>query len=285
MKSRCLVSVSGGATSALMAIILKQALLAHDVRFVFANTGCEDERTLAFVDRLDKEHALHLAWVEARVHTQKGCGTTAAVTSFENAARRGEPFEAVVAKYGLPGPKYPHCNRELKLAPIHDYARCVLGWPPSTYSTAIGIRADEIDRMSDGSKRRYGAVYPLVALGVTKEDVQAFWEAQPFRLELPEHRGNCVWCWKKSLRKLRTVAAETPEAFDFPARLEALYSTVGAPDAPRKMFRENRVVSDIRSLASESFDLFSDPAFEQSNGCGETCEVHADLEDDGWDLI
>lgn len=280
MKARVLVSVSGGETSGLLARLLKQALPGHEVAFAFANTGCEDDRTLVFLNRLDREYDLALAWVEAEVHAPKGTGTTASVVSFESASRKGEPFESVVAKYGLPGPKYPHCNRELKLAPIHNYARRVLGWEPHSYSTAIGIRADEIDRMSEGSRWSYGAVYPLVALGVTKADVRAFWAQQPFRLEVPEHRGNCVWCWKKSLRKLRTVAVETPEAFDFPARLEAAYSSVGAPAFPRKMFRENRTTSDILALATEPFAKFSDIRFAESNGCGETCEVHAD--DEEW---
>jgi len=285
LRTRVLVSVSGGETSALMAVLLKQALLAHEVVFVFANTGCEDERTLVFVDRLDRAYDLGLVWVEAVVQALKGAGTRATTTTFRDAARDGEPFEAVVAKYGLPGPKYPHCNRELKLAPIHDYARRVLGWEPRSYSTAIGIRADEIDRMSDASKRIYGTVYPLVALGVTKKDVRTFWEQQLFRLEVPEHRGNCVWCWKKSLQKLRTIAVETPSAFEFPAHLEADYASVGAPDAPRKMFRENRTASDILALTTEPFAKFADPRFAEANGCGETCEVHADLEVEGWDLL
>lgn len=35
----------------------------YDMQFVFANTGCEHEDTLRFVDVVDKHFGLNLTWV------------------------------------------------------------------------------------------------------------------------------------------------------------------------------------------------------------------------------
>lgn len=46
-----------------------------------------------------------------------------------------------------------------------------------------------------------------------KQGVNAFWEKMPFRLEIPEHLGNCVFCFKKSLNKVALAIRDEPELF------------------------------------------------------------------------
>lgn len=286
MKDRICISFSGGETSAFMAKILLHMRSSRDVQVVFANTGQEDEKTLTFVDRCDREWGLKVVWVEAAVSPNRGEGTRHKVVDFNTASRNGEPFRAVVAKYGLPGPGYTHCNRELKLAPITSYLRSI-GWAANTYSTAIGIRADEIDRMSNLAKVKFGAVYPLVGLGVRKKDVQAFFDANTFRLGLPEHFGNCVWCWKKSLRKHLTIIQQKPDVFDFPIDLENEFenhSLSGPLSAPRRMFRGRLTAKDLKELAQKPFNEFFDSRLaplelDAQGACGESCEVFADIDD------
>lgn len=280
MSRPILCSVSGGRTSALLAKLLKDGRGTSNILYVFANTGKEDEKTLIFLDRLDKAFGLNLVWVEALVYPEPGQGTKFSVVSFETASREGEPFESVIAKYGIPNKHYPNCNREMKLRPIHAYARTVL---ETDYETAIGIRADEIDRISVHAAREK-IIYPLVKLGVTKADVLDFWKRQEFDLDLPEHHGNCVTCWKKSFRKLATIAIERPDAFDFMRRMEGQYGYVGPGqfDGPRKFFRGNRSVNDIFSLASQPFEKFLDPNYQaeldQAGDCSESCDIYAGQE-------
>ena len=185
-----LVSFSGGQTSARMSALLKEHS-RNRLIFVFANTGQENEKTLEFVNEVDKAFNLGVVWVEAEV-MPKGVGTKHRIVNFETASRQGEPFEAMVAQYGISNKAYPHCTRELKQAPIHDYMRTVAG---KDYQTAIGIRADEYRRVGN----KAGIVYPLADYWIIgKEDVNEFWSRQPFSLGLEEHQGNCKWCWKKS---------------------------------------------------------------------------------------
>lgn len=256
---------------------------------VFANTGQEDERTLIFVHWLDREYDLDVVYVEAEVDPRQGMATTFRIVNFATANRDGAVFEAVIAKYGIPNASYLHCNRELKLRPIHAYAQSI-GWEKGSYDTAIGIRADEIDRQNVNAARDR-LIYPLIKMGVTKDFVLRWWRQQPFDLNLPEHMGNCLWCWKKTERKHLTLAVERPEVFDFPARMEALYPFAGASDGtPRRFFRKNWTTLDIKARARLPFEPFvdgnhyDDPELDGSNGCSESCDPHADQPRE-WDLF
>lgn len=251
----------------------------------FANTGQEHEETLKFVDRCDKQWGFNVTWLEADVIAQKRKGTQARVVTFETASRDGAPYEAGCAKYGIPNKVNPWCTRELKMAALHWYMRHTLGLPRTAYATAIGIRADEIDRVSPNAAK-HGFIYPLCNLGITKPMVLDWFKHQAFDLQIPEHLGNCTWCWKKSERKLFTVARELPAAFDFPARMEAQYGTAGAM-APRLgtqvFFRGNRTANDMRAQAAEyTGALYTDPNWDYNHtldlggACGESCEVGAD---------
>jgi hypothetical protein len=263
--------------------------LWDEVVVVFANTGKEHPRTLEYVNNCDRLYGLGVVWVEAVVSPQLGEGTKHKVVTFETAARKGEPFEVVVDKYGLPNSQYPHCNRELKQAPITSYVRS-LGWGAGSYDTAIGIRADEIDRISPKSVREVGAVYPLIDWRIRKEHVLEWESGQPVRLGIPEHLGNCVACWKKSFRKLATVAREMPEELAFPAYLEARYADHGRGEGDRRMFRGRKTTADIFKLARDpAFEPFVDGfAYEDETldlgaACGETCEIGTDGSDEWGD--
>ncbi len=236
-----LVSFSGGKTSAYMAKRMKDDNKNDNLFFVFANTGQESEETLIFVDKCDRAFNLGVVWVEAVVH-EKGKGTTHKIVNFETASRDGEPFEAVMEKYGISNKAYPHCTRELKMAPIHTWAKEVIG---NGYLTAIGIRVDEYRRVGSNDK----IIYPLVDWAVGKGEVNQFWAYQPFTLNLLEHQGNCTWCWKKSLRKHFLLMDESPEIFDFPMEMESKYKHIGCSEGTtRVFFRQNRSTQDMLKL-------------------------------------
>lgn len=271
-----IVSFSGGRTSAYMTYhLLKNTPDRSNVHVLFANTGQEDERTLEFVNNCDKFFGFNTTWIEAVPNPQAGKGTDYEIVDYETASRDGKPFERVIAKYGIPNKAYPHCTRELKMNPIIKYVRS-LGLKKRTYDMAIGIRADEFDRMSSKANQE-GIIYPLVEWGVTKQDVLTWWINQPFDLMLPEHRGNCTWCWKKSFRKLFTLANESPEIFDFPKRMEREYGLAGANrdgETARVFFRSNTSTEQLLELAKEDFNQYVDTHFlEITNGCSDSCEV------------
>ena len=264
----------------------------HDIAITFANTGSEHENTLKFVDQCDKHFGWNVVWIEAVVNPERGKGIRHKVVTYETAARDGEPLEADFAKHGLPGPGWLHCTRDTKELPIKDYLKS-LGWKWGEFWIAIGIRSDEMDRVSQ-NREKLKFVYPLVDAGWTKEDVKAECMSWPFDLDLKgEHYGNCTWCWKKSLRKHMTLALESPEVFDFPRRMEEKYShitTTNNPNMSRQMFRKNMTTVDIIEMARTTdfepyVDIDQSQLFSQANydvfldtgsACGESCEIGAD---------
>ena len=258
-KETMFVSFSGGRTSGYMCWwLLNNVAHKYNFIFVFANTGQEHESTLKFVNQCDKYFGLHLVWVEAAFNAEKGKGTRHKIVNFETAHRGGDLFEGMASIYGIPNAAYPHCNRELKLQPIKSYKRS-LGLK-TNHTTAIGIRIDEIDRMSAAAKED-GLMYPLIKwTRVTKASIIHWWLEQPFNLELSgEHFGNCVTCWKKSDRKLFTIALHEPELFEVFDLLEKKYGHINAPDKDRVFFRKHRNTQDIIASSLQSFVEFVEP--------------------------
>lgn len=263
------ISFSGGKTSALMTkLILDTYKADYNIVVVFANTGQEHPKTLEFIDRCDREFNLGVHWVESVVHHGKRKGCTSKRVDYATACRGPELFEEMIKKYGIPNMSFPHCTRELKTNPLHHYVKSVFG--EEKYITAIGIRFDEMDRINPNFRKlRYA--YPLLDWKVTKDDVNKFWRKQSFTLEIPEHLGNCTWCWKKTLRKHMAIMDDLPEAHKVPERLEALYPHAGAGVGPRVFFRKNQSTKDLRRLYAEGKIIpFEDTYF---NDCKESCEA------------
>lgn len=288
------ISFSGGETSAFMTLWCWENLSSKykDIKVLFANTGQENEETLEFVSRFSEEFSIPVVWVEAAVSEIKGKGTSHRVVNFNTASRHGEPFEAVIAKYGIPNQSYPHCTRELKLAPMTSYLSSI-GWQKGEYDVSIGIRHDEIDRMNANFQEN-NIIYPLINRYMrpsTKPMINSFWDKQKFRLNLKGYQGNCKWCWKKSLRKHLTLMSEDPSIYDFPQRMEQEYGLAGhnMDGTERVFFRKNTSTRQLREIFDgASFikaeddstiyldsDLFSGE-LDLTAGCSDSCEIDFD---------
>lgn len=289
MIKKLFISFSGGETSAYMLLWILENWKNHyeEMVIIFANTGQENEATLLFVAQVAALARVKVVWVEAVVHHGKRKGCTHKVVDFLSASRNGEPFEDVIKKYGIPNQQFPHCTRELKLNPMVSYIKS-LGW--DKYDTAVGIRADEIDRMGTefkGSK----LVYPLIKnKPMTKPQINEFWDSMPFRLQLKGYQGNCKWCWKKSDRKHFTLIKENPTQYDFPAKMEAIYGKTGAgiekgvgcnSEGRRVFFRKNRSTEDLIIASTAPFtpadddSIAYDPELDMAGSCSESCDAFA----------
>lgn len=297
-KKKLFVSFSGGETSAYMCNhLLLNYSDEYDMRFLFANTGEEMEETLEFVEQCDKYFGLNLTWIE---YDTKDNRPSYKVVDFETAYRshdeteianrwKNHPFRKYVSKHGIPNLENMSCTRELKERPMTRYMSAT-GWMPKDYTIAIGIRADEIDRLGKH-------FYPLAKADITKPLINAFWSKMPFRLEVKTYEGNCKTCWKKSDRKLGTIALEHPERFAVFSILEdefENYTSEGRKNhptykPPHRFFRGNKTVKDIFQLAKKlNFEKATDERhltnyqvsllhdgseLDVMQGCQESCEV------------
>ncbi len=292
---KLLVSFSGGETSGYMAkYLIDNKSDEYEMVFVFANTGEENEATLKFVDQCDKHFGLNVVWVEAKVNPIKGKGIRHRIVDYKTASRNGKPFEDLIKKSGIPNMAAPFCSEKLKKLPIESYMKSI-GW--KNYYKAIGIRSDEIDRVSP-NRIAQKVIYPFVEMkDTTKPEVNFWWSKQPFRLPLKGYEGNCKVCWKKSLRKLGTIGKYNPQHFDFFKRMEDEYEDF-KPAVPRDG-TENKIEGKVRffrndKTVAEMLEVHKDPRFEDakddsrfynfqttmgfedfdsSNGCEESCEA------------
>ena len=280
-----IVSFSGGKTSAFMTYKLIQQYGKENITCIFANTGAEHPETLDFINKCDKRWGLNMIWVEAKVnHEGRGAGfsTKYYIVNYDNCSRDSEPYEQVIKKYGLANAKYLHCTREMKERPITAWTKD--NFKKDEYVLAIGIRADEIDRVNLVEKKTRNLVYPLADNGYRREDVEQFWREQEFTLDLPSYLGNCVYCHKKTDRKLFTIAKETPKWFDFMTYAGSKYAKVGSThEEGRKIYRKNRTAKQIIMEAHNTdFEPWADdveymPELDLDfGGCGESCEVFSD---------
>jgi len=275
-KQKLCVSFSAGETSAYMAKTLKDKYSnQYEMIFIFANTGKELEETLLFAHKCDKAFGLNLIWVESITNQEYGKGIKAKVVDYKLASRNGTPFENMIKKHGIPNVATGFCTRELKDYAIRSYFRDFLSLKKSEYEIAIGIRIDEIDRVSPNRKKNR-FIYPLIELfPTTKKEINSFWNKSEFRLNIKGYEGNCDFCFKKSDRKLLTIAEENPERLHWWGKMETQFGNFIPKNRNQKtklpitFFRGRRSIGFFKNWSSNNFVRASDDKFEFPNG-----EIH-----------
>ena len=259
MKQKYQISFSGGRTSAYMTKMLIDHLSdQYDFIVTFANTGLEHEKTLEFVNNCDNYFGFNTVWLEAVINPEKGQGTTHKIVTFETASRNGEPFHAMIQKYGIPNPSYLHCTRELKLQVMHSYLRSI-GLNHKDIPTAIGIREDETRRVNKKAND-VKIKYPLIDLFPSdKQDVLNWWSLQKFDLGLEEWDGNCKGCFKKSFKKIFKQLDSDPSILDFHIEMEEKYPQLGNKNPYYKNIYDMDDVDIADKDARHDFDPINNP--------------------------
>ena len=267
------ISFSGGRTSAYMLwrVLQSNNGLPDGAKVIFANTGKEDEATLRFVDRCQKEWGVPITWLEYRG------GAEFSIVSFETASRSGEPFEAVIRQRGgyLPNRVARYCSSELKTRTMHRYLKS-LGW--EDWDTFIGIRADEPKRVAKFRAnprpefKGEEVHMPLAIEGVGAMDVGDFWKSSSFDLELPNFNGktmhgNCDLCYLKPSSQVLSLITEKPERAIWWAKQEAQAEAVAGTAA---RFRDDRPsYVQMARYAEQQVDMFDPKEEAIACFCGE----------------
>ena len=250
------ISFSGGRTSAYMLwrVLQSNGGLPPETKVCFANTGKECEETLEFVRDCSVNWQVPIVWLEYEEPAFK-------VVDFGSASRNGEPFEALIRKRNyLPNPVTRFCTSELKIRPIGRYLLSLGMADTKTEAenmSMIGMRADEQRRAAKiADKSRI----PLVTAGITKEDVGAFWKAQPFDLGLPNNNGvtmegNCDLCFLKGGAQILSLIAAKPVRAVWWAKIEAL-ALASKPSGAH--FRTDRPsYASMAQFAADQTDMFN----------------------------
>lgn len=280
-----LCSTSSGYTSVMMAIKMREWYPECNIINVMANTSKEDQRSLDFMNECDKYFKLNLIWVEA-VFNEKGIGTGYKITNYENLCKNGELFEQGIIKYGIPSVANKWCNRELKLVPLTKFANDFFGY--NNWSVAIGIRVDELDRISENYKNN-NIFYPPFENKIDKRERNRFWAKQPIKLTLKAYEGNCDLCFEKSNRKKMTIISDYPEKAIWWSRMEEKYSLIkiDGKDVYNAMIdnggyyfgRKNKSVKELIEDMKHPFQratdeyVYESDLFDSEGDCGQGCSV------------
>lgn len=279
MKKKLVISFSGGRTSAYMLWwLLNEWGKRHEyeILVVFANTGKEVEGTLFFVDECTQEWNIPIVWVEGYPSEKgKGWAVNHKIVTYETASRNGEPFEAMIARLGIPSTNSPFCSDQLKKAAIESFLKSI-GWKDAII--AIGKRIDEPKRLK---KRRNNVILPFADIKpTTKIEVMEWWQKQSFDLNIHPDEGNCDNCWKKDFPRLVRNMIRKPDSYKWWEEMQIKYADFDPRDIsgrkgilpPYNFFRGNKSTFDIREMAKMSqvelkqLELYDNP-------CGESCEA------------
>lgn len=200
------INFSGGRTSGYMLheILVENGDLPERCEVVFSNTGREMNETLDFVNECSVRWNVPITWLEYTITNKK---PSFEVVSHNSASRKGEPFAAVIKhNRRLPSPYQRFCTKELKVNTMRRYAR-ERGW--ATWTTAIGIRADEAHRAIQKDDSKETCWYPLNAAHIAQGDIMEFWGKQRmafgFDLKITKGFGNCDGCFLKSEKNLAAL--------------------------------------------------------------------------------
>lgn len=255
------ISFSGGRTSGYMLWRVLQANggLPDEAMVCFANTGKEDEATLAFVQECSERWSVPITWLEYQFDEPRF-----RVTSFDDASRNGQPFEALVQRRKfLPNVISRFCTVELKVRTMHRYLKSV-GW--TEWESWLGIRADEPRRLARIAKNDYGKYEekyaPLGVAQVGAADVGEFWRRQPFDLGLPNMNGvtmhgNCDLCFLKPASQVLSLIAEKPERAVWWAQMETSVQSSGHASGDGARFRNDRPsYAEMARFTAEQRDIF-----------------------------
>ena len=248
------VAFSGGRTSAYMLHQIAEANggIPERCRVIFSNTGREMDGTLDFVQEVSSRWGIPITWVQ--YSSEKPWFET---VSHNSAARDGEPFEAMIRhKRYVPNGRKRICTEQLK---VRAAKRLLVasGW--KSWAKALGIRADEPQRLPMPDQPREKIWLPLVDAGVTQAQVLKFWSAQPFDLA-PDVVSNCKLCFQFQRAKLANQILHNPDDL-WPERME---------ETGFGTFLGNKSWAEFRKAVEDQGDMFID--WKPRKGCGASAD-------------
>lgn len=277
------VSFSGGRTSAYMVYLIEQMRKSGEwqggVEYIFMDTGAEHPKTYEFIKKCVEHFGIKLTCLQGDFEQPVGVGHSYKVVPIESLKHDmiNGPFGRLMAKYGVPTVVSAWCTSRMKEETHDKYCNDKYG--KGNYITWLGIRADEPKRLRIG--KNPALRYMAEITDFEKDDVLDFWQEMPFNLEIDEHLGNCVFCFKKSINKVALAARDEPElAAHFIESIDKANNRLNEGSVIPKgvMFRNsNSLQSIIAKFELHSRDDIADTIRSmkrnESGGCTESCEA------------
>jgi hypothetical protein len=239
------------------------------------DTGSEHPETYRFIRDVVKNTGINLICLRM-VPLPMNKGVTYKVVSIDEIKCDLVPYRLMVEKYGIPYFGGAFCTDRMKLKPFKKYCDDTYGknkkGKPLNYETWLGIRIDEQARI----KKEPGIRYLAEISDMDKQDIADLWSERDWRLKRPEHLGNCVFCIKKSLKKVWMAAKDEPElANQF---TDMLYGAMTGRASEMIMYRSKMKFTDVIQIFDDHdyadvSNATKRAGSEDSGSCSESCEV------------
>lgn len=266
------ISFSGGRTSALMVKLLLNK--DPDAEVVFMDTGAEHPKTYEFIRNIHKHWGINITCLRVIPNPQMRKPSTYITIGVDDIGPDLEPWRLMLRKYGHPYVGGAFCTDRMKTTPFKKY--CEEKYGRGNFMTWLGIRADEPRRLN----QKPGIKFLAEICSFGKQDVIDWWSKQPFDLGIPEHLGNCVFCIKKSVKKVALATKDEPElANQF---VDMLYGELWNRKGQPIMYRGNNSLKMIidtydgmgRNTLAETMRSVTDLDVDaDSSLCSDSCEV------------
>ena len=120
------------------------------------------------------------------------------------------------------------CTREYKIAPLIKAKRNLLGYPPraripvGSCETLIGISIDEASRMKDSQERWNRNVFPLINLGMSRNDCLSWMQRHGYPAP---PKSSCIGCPFHSDYEWRRIRDTDPAAWADAVALDEIIRT------------------------------------------------------------
>ena len=292
-----IVSFSGGRTSAYMVYLMEDKRVNHnwDVEYVFCDTGAEHPKTYEFIRNCVEHFGINLHCIKSSVNQDMGIGNTYKNIGVDEIGFDLTNIKQNIQKYSTFSIMNAYCTERLKTVPLNKFCNDKFG--KGEYVNWLGMRIDEPRRLKniDVTPDMFGKkinVNPNVRYlaqisDFTKQDILNFWLEMPFDLEIGEHLGNCVFCVKKSAKKIALAQRDEPELAELWAEC---FTDEKTRVLPANKYPKGVIYRNGQSLGSiiQMFSDFSDDEIKNSihktksldsGSCSESCEAQFDLFD------
>jgi 3'-phosphoadenosine 5'-phosphosulfate sulfotransferase (PAPS reductase)/FAD synthetase len=221
-----IVSISGGADSTALAILLWQKGIEFDL--LFADTGAEFPETYQTISKLAQ-------YIGRKLYVVSGGGM----------------FSKLVSQgYFLPSNRARWCTRELKLKPMEQFYRI-----KGVQVNFIGIRYEESHRLetikSEGECKNY---YPLVYWKLTKKDVMGICKKHDLLNPIYQWRSSCscFCCFNQKKWDWKNMAKYHKELF----MLAENWEEMSLFNSQNFGWNERFKLKDIRHASETQMNLF-----------------------------
>ena len=263
-----IVTISGGRSSARMArhIQTHPKYADYNKVFCFLQYRYGTPETITFLKDIVKHWQIPLTLIEGMYSTEKGVGVGYKVVDFETMDMQAQTFANMIAHKnkgifsGLPNMKAPYCSENLKSLPSKKFADDVFG--KNSYQIAIGYRKEDMPKRISWAEIKADTkrIFPLLTdfeSHIGQQELNKFWDSQPFKLGIHNKLGNCELCWKKSTTNLIENIKHGTRFIDWCKTQESTYQGT--------MFRNHLSIDDLVRMAAQSNQLSL--SFEYEDGC------------------